>query len=176
MSHRKPSVISTAAQVETALQLGTTAVRFYQYISVLSGDNLEISLVTNDGHTTLNGVIQTLGRFNRDISAGDPTITDPLLFYGLSKVVKGCKRDCESVQDGVQAWLRDTQNGCTPQVRSEPLTSLSDIIAKSYEPDMDGDAIRRIHLEREWLATEKLLDILKYAQADQRRTGPNKCK
>ncbi|KAI8673882.1 hypothetical protein NCS55_00710000 [Fusarium keratoplasticum] len=25
---------------------------------------------------------------------------------------------------------------------------------------MDGDAIRRIHLEREWLATEKLLDIL----------------
>ncbi|RSL66977.1 hypothetical protein CEP54_003444 [Fusarium duplospermum] len=155
MLHGKQCVISQVVQVETALQLGTTAVRSYQYISDLCNGSLETSLTTDDG------VIQTLGRFIGDINARDSVIAVPFLVFDLSKVVKDCKKDCELVRDGVQAWLRDTGAGYASRVGSEPLPLLPDFIARSYGSGMDGDTIRNIYQEREQRAIEKLLDMLK---------------
>ncbi|KAL2687253.1 hypothetical protein Neosp_004806 [[Neocosmospora] mangrovei] len=106
MSCGKQSALSQTVQVETALQLGTTVVRCYQYISDLSNDNRKIYLITDDGLATLDDIIQTLEQFSREISATKLTITGHLLTRELGVIVGDCKKECDSLRSSIQTWLQ----------------------------------------------------------------------
>ncbi|KAM6528491.1 hypothetical protein FALCPG4_009471 [Fusarium falciforme] len=166
MSHAKQSSVSQTTQGETALQLGTTIVRFYQYISDLCNDNPEI--VTDNGHATLDSVIKTLGQFSKDISARNLTVNSTFMSRELSNIVGDCKRGCESVRNGIQAWLQLFPRGCTSRFGSEPPPSLSDIVTKGNRRDKDEPGGRNMHLEHQQRAIKELLTLNQYAQANPR--------
>ncbi|RSL41780.1 hypothetical protein CEP53_012557 [Fusarium sp. AF-6] len=160
MSHGRQSTIPQTAQVETALQLGTTVVRFYQYTSNLSSDNPRIPLTTANGRGTSDDVIQTLGQFIKELGARKLTVNGPLMCGELSNIVEDCKRDCDLVRDGIQAWLQLFQTGCTSRVGPGPSPSLSDILTKGNRC--------KIHLERQQRAIKELLNANEYAQMNPR--------
>lgn len=168
MSCGKQSAISQTVQVETALQLGTTVVRCYQYISDLFNDSRKISLTTDDGLATLDDVIQTLGQFGRDISATKLTITGHLLTRELGIIVGDCKKECDSLRNNIQAWLQFVQSGCALRVGLQPSPLLSDIVTKCHRCITDESGSRNIHLEHQQRAIKGLLSNNQYAQTSPR--------
>lgn len=168
MSHGRQSAIPQTAQVETALQLGTTVVRFYQYISDLCNDSPGISLTTGNGHGTLDGVIQTLRQFIRDIGVKNLMVNVPLISRELSNIVGDSKRDYESVRNNIQTWLQLFQSGFISRVGREPPPLLSDIVTKGNRWNKDEPGSRKMHLEHQQRAIKELLNINQYAQANPR--------
>lgn len=165
MSCKSRSVISQTVQVENVLRLGTTVVRFYQYISDLLIDNREVLLTTDDGNATLDGVIQTLEQFSRDIDATNPTITVRFLSPGLFAIVGRCQRDCDSLRNSIETWRQFCRSERVLQLWPEPLLWLSGIIAKCYGCITDEPGGDIAHWKRQQHAVKRLLSTNQYAQA-----------
>lgn len=166
MSYGKKWVVPQAVQAENLLQLGTTVVRFYQYILDLSKDNPEASPTAEHDHTTVDDVIQTLEQFTRDLNARNLTIPGPLLFPELCDIVRDCKRDCESLRNRIQTWLQLFPGGCVSRVGPGSSPSLSDIVTKSNRCKTNEPGIRTGYLEDQQRAIKELMDINQYAQAN----------